>query len=119
MIPSIKPVEINDNYKEFILDLLDTGKINNRHYETLSQPEKDHFIKVARGAKLLDSLKIKNNLEDNETKDLRRLELLYGEYKAGNDNEKMVKEAKGLIKKYIANGGLNKNKGLEMLLDYQ
>jgi len=119
MIPSIKPVEINDNYKEFILDLLDTGKINNRHYETLSQPEKDHFIKVARGAKLLDSLKIKNNLEDNETKDLRRLELLYGEYKAGNDNEKMIKEAKGLIKKYIANGGLNKNKGLEMLLDYQ
>lgn len=118
MIPSIKPVEINDNYKEFILDLLDTGKLNNRHYETLTQPEQEHFIKVARGAKLLDSLKIKNNLEDNETKDLKRLELLYGEYKAGNDNEKMVKEAKGLIKKYIANGGLNKNKGLEMLLDY-
>ena len=59
------------------------------------------------------------NDDDEEVKDIKRLELLFGEINAGNDNDKMVKECKMLIKKYIANGRINKNKGLEMLMELE
>lgn len=118
-IPSIKPVNIDDNYKQFFIDVLDNGKVNQRHYESLTEPEKSHFVKIARGAKVLGVLQIKPNEDDQETKDIKRLELLFGEINAGNDNDKMIKECKVLIKKYIANGRINKNKGLEMLMELE
>jgi hypothetical protein len=116
-IPSIKPVHIDDNFKEFIIDVLDWGKVNQRHYDSLTEPEKTHFLKIARGAKVLNTLKFKTPVEDKEEEDMKRLQLLFGELNAGNDNINMVKECKVLIKKYIANGRINKNKGLEMLME--
>jgi hypothetical protein len=76
-------------------------------------------MKIARGAKVVDILKIKPSEDDQEVKDMKRLELLFGEINAGNDNDKMLKECKTLIKKYVANGRINKNKGLEMLLELE
>jgi len=118
-IPSIKPVNVDENYKQFFLDVLESGKVNQRHYDSLTEPEKSHFTKVARGAKVMGVLQIKPNDDDEEVKDIKRLELLFGEINAGNDNDKMVKECKMLIKKYIANGRINKNKGLEMLMELE
>ena len=118
-IPSIKPVTIDENFKDFIIDVLDSGKVNQRHYESLTNAEKSHFMKIARGAKVVDILKIKPSEDDQEVKDMKRLELLFGEINAGNDNDKMLKECKTLIKKYVANGRINKNKGLEMLLELE
>lgn len=118
-IPSIKPVHIDDNFKEFIIDVLDWGKVNQRHYDSLTEPEKTHFLKIARGAKVLNTLKFKTPVEDKEEEDIKRLQLLFGELNAGNDNPNMVKECKLLIKKYIANGRINKNKGLEMLMELE
>ena len=118
-IPSIKPVNVDENYKQFFLDVLDRGRVNQRHYDSLTEPEKSHFTKVARGAKVMGVLQIKPNDDDEEVNDIKRLELLFGEINAGNDNEKMVRECKTLIKKYIANGRINKNKGLEMLMELE
>ena len=118
-IPSIKPVHIDDNFKEFIIDVLDWGKVNQRHYDSLTEPEKSHFLKIARGAKVLNTLKFKTPVEDKEEEDIKRLQLLFGELNAGNDNPNMIKECKVLIKKYIANGRINKNKGLEMLMELE
>jgi len=118
-IPSIKPVHIDDNFKEFIIDVLDWGKVNQRHYDSLTEPEKSHFLKIARGAKVLNTLKFKTPVEDKEEEDIKRLQLLFGELNAGNDNPNMIKECKVLIKKYISNGRINKNKGLEMLMELE
>ena len=115
-IPSIKPVKIDDNYKEFVIDVLDSGRVNDRHYKSLTEPEQMHFIKITRGAGIFDHLKLKNENHNKETEELKRLELLLGECEAGNDNEKMIKEAKTLIKKYVSNGRINKNKGMDMLM---
>lgn len=117
-IPSIKPVNINDNFKDFVLDVLESGKVNDRHYESLTDAEKNHFLKVVRGAGIINDLKLKNSNDDKEKEDIERLELLIGEYNAGNDNANMIKEAKVLIKKYVSNGRISRQKGLEMLMEF-
>jgi len=116
-IPAIKIVNVDDNFKDFMIDVLENGRVNQRHYNNLTEPEKTHFVKVARGAGLLSVLGISSNGDDQECNDIKRLELLFGEINAGNDNDKMIKECKTLIKKYVANGRINKNKGLEMLME--
>jgi len=118
-IPHIKPVYVDENFKEFIIDTLNTGRVNNRHFDSLTEPEKSHFTKIARGAKLTEKLNLKPLTEDREKEDLNRLQLMLGEINAGNDNEKLLKEARALVKKYIANGRINKNKGLEILLELE
>lgn len=118
-IPHIKPVYVDENFKEFIIDTLNTGRVNKRHFDSLTEPEKSHFTKIARGAKLTEKLNLKPLTEDREKDDLNRLQLMLGEINAGNDNEKLLKEARALVKKYIANGRINKNKGLEILLELE
>jgi hypothetical protein len=118
-IPSIKPVEINDNFKDFILDVIDSGRVNDKHYDSLTEPEKNHFIKVVRGAGIIQDLKLKQSNHDAEKEDLNRLDLLLGEIDAGNDNEKMIKEAKVLIKRYVANGRISRQKGFDMLSELE
>jgi len=115
-IPSIKPVRVDDNYKEFVLDVIHSGRVNDRHFKSLTEPEQNHFVKITRGAGIIEHLKLKTQNHDKEAEELKRLELLIGEVEAGNDNDKMIKEAKTLIKKYVSNGRINKNKGMDMLM---
>lgn len=118
-IPSIKPVNIDDNFKDFIIDVLDSGRVNDRHFDSLTEPEKNHFIKVVRGAGIINDLKLKQSNYDAEKKDLDRLDLLLGEINAGNDNTNMIKEAKILIKKYVSNGRISRQKGFDMLAELE
>jgi len=116
-IPSIPTVEVSKNYREFVLDVLENSKVNQRHYDILTNPEKAHFTNITKKAKLFDVLDFKAEENEEEKKDLERLELLFGEYNAGNDNPKMIKECKALIKKYIANGRIEQSRGLNMLME--
>jgi hypothetical protein len=113
-IPSIKPVKIDDNYKQFIIDILDTNKVNKRHYESLTPEEKNHFSRVMRGAKLENLLTFKT--DEDEDKDYKRLELCLGEINAGNDNQKIKDEIKQLLKKFVGNGRVSKLKASDILL---
>jgi len=117
-IPSIKPVNIDENFKDFIIDVVDSGRVNDRHFESLTEPEKNHFLKVVRGAGIIEHLKLKQSNHDIEKQELNRLDLLLGEVEAGNDNSNMIKEAKTLIKKYVSNGRISRQKGLEMLMEF-
>jgi hypothetical protein len=118
-IPSIKPVYIEDNFKEFIIDILDSGRVNDRHYQSLTEPEQNHFLKAVRGAGIIDDLKLKTKNHDKEQEEIKRLELLLGEVNAGNDNAGILKEARTLIKKYVSNGRISRQKGLDMLLELE
>jgi len=118
-IPSIKPVHVDDNYKDFIIDILDSGRVNDRHYTSLTEPEQNHFLKAVRGAGIIDDLKLKTKNNDIEKEEIKRLELLLGEVNAGNDNAGILKEARTLIKKYVSNGRISRQKGLDMLLELE
>lgn len=115
---TIRPVEIDDNFKEFIFDVLESGRVNDRHYKTLTDAEKNHFLRAVKGAGIIDTLKLKNENFEKDKEEEERLELLLGEINAGNDNDNIIKEAKTIIKKYISNGKLSRQKGLDMLMHF-
>jgi hypothetical protein len=116
-IPSIKPLTISDDYKDLILETLQTGKLNKKELERLPQNEIKHFEKVAVGAGLVEQLGMKIGSTEEDKADLKRFEILRGEYLAGNNNEKMIKELRLLITKFINNGRIHKNEGLNLLLE--
>lgn len=116
-IPSIKPVQIDDNFKEFINDVLDTGKMNDRHFKSLTKNEQNHFIMISQSAKILHKLGLKTPDDDDNQKEVARFELLKGEYDAGNNNEKMIKELRGLVIKFMKGGKINKKSGMDFLME--
>jgi hypothetical protein len=115
---TIRPVEVDDNFKEFMFDVLESGRVNDRHYKTLTEAERNHFLRAVKGAGIIDTLKLKNENFEKDKEEEERLELLLGEINAGNDNDNIIKEAKTIIKKYISNGKLSRQKGLDMLMHF-
>jgi hypothetical protein len=113
-IPNISPCNVDDNYKEFINDFLDSGKINKKHFESLTKAEKEHFNKVVK----LSNISINTSLGNEEelSKMEKRFNILYGEICAGNDNEKVITEARQLLKNLISNGIIEKTKGMDILI---
>lgn len=118
-IPSIKPVNIDDNFKEFILDIMNSGGVNQKHYNSLTEPEKIYFHKIVKGAGLTNSLKFKADDKIDDKKDIKRLDVLVGQITAGNDNDKVLKEAKELIRKCVGNGSITKYRGMDLLLQIE
>jgi hypothetical protein len=116
-IPSIKPLKISDDYKELLLETLQTGKLNKKELDRLPQSEIKHFEKVAVGAGLVEQLGLKIGTTEEDKADAKRFELLRGEYHAGNNNDKLIKELRQLITKFITNGRIHKNEGLNLLLE--
>jgi hypothetical protein len=115
-IPSIKPVEVSSNYKELISGLLDTGKIDHRKLSHLTNQEDNHFRKIVKASGLSEQLEIEPVKDDKEEKDYHRLTLLKGEYEAGNNNEKLIKELRGLVVKFISLGRIPRKSGLNFLM---
>ena len=116
-IPAIKPKTITDEYKEFVLDIFDSGKMNERLFNTLDNDEKTHFHKVCKGAGLLELFKLKKGDTDEERDDLDRFNLLKGSFVAGNNGESVVRELRSLITKFIHEGRITKNEGLSLLME--
>jgi len=116
-IPSIKPLTISEDYKEFILDTLDNQKPNERLFNKLSEDEQKHFERVVSGAGLVDTFKLKRNRTEQEKKDNERFELLRGEVMAGNNSEKVLKELRGLIVRFINEGRIHQREGTTMLME--
>jgi hypothetical protein len=118
-IPSIKPVSIDDNFKEFILDIMNTGSVNQKHYNSLTEPEKAHFHKIVKGAGLSNALKFKADDKIDDKKDIKRIDILVGQIVAGNDNDKVMKECKELIKKCVGNGSITRHRGMDLLFQIE
>lgn len=116
-IPAIKPVNITDDYKDFLIDTLNSGKANERALNKLSNDEKKHFERVVIGAGLLETFNLKRGYDGDEKKDSDRFILLRGEVMAGNNNDKLLKELRLLIIKLMSNGRIQRNEGTNMLIE--
>jgi len=116
-IPAIKPKTITDDYKDFVLDIFDTGKMNERLFNILDNDEKTHFHKVCKGAGLLELFKLKKSDTGEEKDDLDRFNLLKGSFIAGNNGESVIRELRSLITKFIHEGRITKNEGLSLLME--
>lgn len=116
-IPNVRPTNVSPDYKDVLLDILESGKLNERKYERLSDAEKAHFTKVMEGSGLSTKFKFKGVGAVNTTGDEDRFKLLLGELKAGNNNAKMIAELKGLITKFIKEGRIDQKEGYGLLTE--
>ncbi|MGL5963763.1 MAG: hypothetical protein ACRCZ2_05140, partial [Fusobacteriaceae bacterium] len=116
-IPSIKPMTISEDYKEFLLDTLENGKPNERTLNKLDDEEQRHFERVVLGAGLIDAFKLKRNHTDRERKEAERFHLLRGEILAGNNAESVSKELRSLIVRFMNEGRIHQREGTTMLME--
>jgi len=116
-IPQFKPTPISDVLKEFILDLLETGKVSNRIYEQIPIEERQLFEKIATGAGILNALKLKRTMSNEDKEDNDRFALLKGEYLAGNNSVALLKELRKLVVKFMSQGKISKHDGMNLLIE--
>jgi hypothetical protein len=116
-IPSIKPKPITEEYKEFIIDVLETGKPNERQFRRLSDDEREHFERVCLGAGLLEHFRMKRTGDDEDKERVDRFNVLRGEVLAGNNNENVIKELRGLVVRFINEGRITRQEGTNMLME--
>jgi hypothetical protein len=116
-IPHIKPLTISEDYKEFILDTIKDGRPNDRVFHKLPTEEQRHFERVVAGAGLVDTFKLKRNHTEQERKEAERFNLLRGEVLAGNNSDKVMKELRSLIVRFMNEGRIQQKEGTTMLLE--
>jgi hypothetical protein len=116
-IPQFKPTTISDVMKEFLLELLDTGKISQRIYDQIPIEERQLFEKIATGAGIINSLKIKRTITNEDKEDNDRFTLLKGEYLAGNNSVALLKELRKLVVKFMSQGKISKHDGMNLLIE--
>jgi hypothetical protein len=116
-VPQFKPTNISEPTKEFILDLLDTGKANQRVYNTLPVNDRKLFEKIATGAGVFHHLGLKKTFTDDEHKDYERFQVLKGEYLAGNNSQALMKELRRLIVKFMNENKIHKTEGTNLLME--
>jgi len=116
-IPQFKPTPVSDVMKEFLLELLDSGKVSNRIYEQIPIEERQLFEKIATGAGILNALKLKRTLSNEDKEDNDRFTLLKGEYLAGNNSVALLKELRKLVVKFMSQGKISKQDGMNLLIE--
>jgi hypothetical protein len=109
-----KPLPVSEDTKELINDVLNTGKMNHKHFSKIPNNEQSYLYNVIQGAGLLDHFKLKL---PNDKEDENRFEILKGEFLAGNDNVKLIRELRALIIKFSNEGKITKRQMTDLLLE--
>lgn len=116
-IPKFKPMAVSDIFRDFMLDLLETGKPNVRVYHQVSPQERKVFEEMSIGAGVWNGLGLKRTTTSTDEEENKRFELLKGEYIAGNNNPKVISELRRLVVKMMSDGRIRKAQGLELLME--
>jgi len=116
-IPKFKPMAVSDVFRDFILDLLETGKPNVRVYQQVCPNERKVFEEMSIGAGVWNGLGLKRTTISTDEEEAKRFELLKGEYLAGNNNPKVISELRRLVVKMMSDGRIRKAQGLELLME--
>lgn len=114
-VPSFKASKISDDMADFIEDLVESGKMNERTLNKLDPAEKRLFSKLIKQSGLYEKYKIRALKNPDEKAEEDRFELVKGEFIAGNDNPAIVKELKHLIIKFMTEDRIPKREGHELL----
>jgi hypothetical protein len=116
-IPKYKPIAVSDVFRDFILDLLDNGKVNPRVYNQIENAERKYFEEMSMGAGVWNALGLERTTTSNDEQERNRFEILKGEYLAGNNSPKLITELKRLLIKMMNDGRIKKSQGTELLIE--
>ena len=108
---------VSDIFRDFLLDLLEGGKVNQRVYLQIEPKERKVFEEMAIGAGIWNSLGLKRTTTSTDEEDRKRFELLKGEYIAGNNSPKVLQELRRLVVKFINEGKIRKSEGMNLLME--
>jgi hypothetical protein len=116
-IPKFKPMPVSDVFRDFLIDLLEGGKVNQRVYLQIEPKERKVFEEMAIGAGVWNGLGLKRTTTSNDEEDRKRFELLKGEYIAGNNSPKVLQELRRIVVKFINEGKIRKVEGMNLLME--
>ncbi len=108
------PIKISEDLRDFIDDVIEEGKINDKLYSKLSSNDQEIFASAASKCGFDKFIKIKTNMDKVE---LDRFNLLRGSIAAGNDNKDMIKELKNLVIKFLEDGRIKVKDAKDILLN--
>lgn len=114
-IPNLEPVSVSEDFREFFIDTLDNGKVNYKIFKTLDEEEKRLFEKVSEKAGLFKSFGLTKQPDKEDEEEVKRFNILRGEYYAGNNSHQLLDELRILIIKFINKGRIGKNEGISIL----
>lgn len=106
---------ISESLKIFLLDLVESGKINFSLYSKLSKEDQDLFHSLARKAEVDDALELTSMNTETETKRMDEFLLLKSEVLSGNNNVDVLRQLKKYILEFMKEGRMRRNDGLELL----
>ena len=116
-IPKFKPFPVSDIFRDFLLDLLNGKRANERVYLQIEPNERKAFEEIAIGAGVWSGLGLKRTTTSDDEADSKRFEVLRGIYSAGNNSTQVLQELRRLVVKFMNNGKIKKNQGLELLME--
>ena len=101
-IPNLRRTMISDDLKNMVFYLLDTGEINYQTGMSLNNLEKEVFDILISKSGLNIMLKYdKNKMKEDLDLIIEQYEILKGEIIAGNDNPKIIKDLKDILRKLV------------------
>lgn len=116
-VPHLKSTPVSGEYRDFIIDVLDTGKMNEKELRRLPEHEQKHFEKVVVGCGLVETFKLNKTTSKDEKTDADRFNLLRGEYLAGNNAPTLLKELRSFILKFMDDGRIKRKEGMGLLAE--
>lgn len=116
-IPKFKPFPISDIFRDFLLDILDGKRPSERVYLQIEPKERKAFEEIAIGAGIWNGLGLKRTTTDDDEEDRKRFEVLRGIFIAGNNNPQVTQELRKLVTKFINNGKMKRQQGLNLLME--
>lgn len=114
-IATLPKIEISDDLKEFILDMIDNQKMNRRLYDRLNTKDRELFNKIAARAKIDDTLQISDEVGKQEKEELKRFELVRGIVMAGQNSPEVLNELRDFLIKFSKEGKLNPHQVNEIM----
>ena len=102
---SMKSTNVSNDFKDLILELIDTKKVNNFIYKGLSNSEKSLFNKLIKLSGVKSLLNI--NVDDEYQNKLNQFIIIQGEINAGNNNKELINEGKQILKYFFDFGYIN------------
>lgn len=116
-IPKFKPFPVSDIFRDFMLDVLDGKRPSERVYLQIEPKERKAFEEIAIGAGLWNGLGLKRTTTNEDEEDRKRFEVLKGIYGAGNNSPQVTQELRRLVTKFINEGKMKRQQGLNLLME--
>jgi hypothetical protein len=128
-IPDLPKVDLSEELRDFLLDLTQSARVDQRLYAALSKEDKQLFDTLAHRAQVDEQLGLRLDKDlwvprglaslsagdAPREDDLKQFEIVRGEIIAGNDAPELLEQLKKFVLKFLRDGTLSKTEAADLL----